>query len=183
MNPPTAIFLFATAYLTVFVTAQLGEIRALLGSQIDLLPALIVYAALRTSPILIASLAIWGGLLFDTLSANPLGISIHPLLLIGLVIHHRKELILRDQLYAQFILGAAASAAAPLITLALLMATGQEPLVGWGSIWQMIIQGVAGGCCTPVCFRFFDRIHRAFNYQPLPENSFRPDREIKRGRA
>ena len=28
----------------------------------------------------------------------------------------------------------------------------------------------------------FDRLNRAFNFQPRPETSFRPDREIKRGR-
>ncbi|MSU63988.1 MAG: hypothetical protein EXS31_16620 [Pedosphaera sp.] len=183
MNPLTITILFVTAYLTVFLTAKMGGIISFLGTQIDLLPALIVYAGLTTSPIVIAGLAIWCGLLFDTLSANPLGITIHPLLVIGLAVHHRKELILRDQAYAQFILGAAASAASPLITALLLIATDHRPLIGWGSIWQLMIQTLAGGCCAPLCFQFFDRIHKAFNYQPAPESSFRQDREIKRGRA
>jgi hypothetical protein len=29
----------------------------------------------------------------------------------------------------------------------------------------------------------FDRLHGAFEYQPVTESSFRPDREIKRGRV
>ena len=50
-----------------------------LGAQIDLLPALMVYAALNAGLPTVALLAVFGGLWFDTLSANPLGISILPL--------------------------------------------------------------------------------------------------------
>jgi hypothetical protein len=35
---------------------------------------------------------------------------------------------------------------------------------------------------TPVIFALFDWGHRAFGYQPRTETSFRPDREILRGR-
>jgi len=35
---------------------------------------------------------------------------------------------------------------------------------------------------TPVWFAFFDWIGQALNYRPLGESSFRPDRQIKRGR-
>ena len=49
-----------------------------------------------------------GGLWFDSLSANPLGITILPLLAIGFVIQLRRDLILRDQSFAQFVIGVAA---------------------------------------------------------------------------
>ena len=44
-----------------------------------------------------------GGLWFDSLSANPLGVSVLPLFLVGLAIHLNRELILRDQAFAQVV--------------------------------------------------------------------------------
>jgi cell shape-determining protein MreD len=117
------------------------------------------------------------------LSANPLAISILPLFLIAFSVQRSRELILREERYAQFCLGFAASTAAPILTLLLLLGVGHKPLIGWGSLWQWFVMGLVGGALTPVCFWLFDRIDRAFNYQRQLETSFRPDREIKRGRA
>ena len=65
-----------------------------------------------------------GGLWFDSLSANPLGVSVLPLFVVGLAIHVKRELIVRDQTFAQVVLGAAAPAlAVPLLTLLLLLTT------------------------------------------------------------
>ena len=69
------------------------------------------------------------------------------------------------------------------VALALLLAGGSKPLVGWGSIWQLIVVALIGGSFTPLCFWFFDRLERMFSYQSISETSFRPDREIKRGRV
>ena len=55
-------------------------------------------------------------------------------------------------------------------------------LAGWESLWQWSLMALAGALATPVCFKIFDSCHRLFNYQPLAESSFRPDREIKRSR-
>jgi hypothetical protein len=41
---------------------------------------------------------------------------------------------------------------------------------------------MVGGSVTPLWFRFFDWIGDTLSYRPLGANSFRPDREIKRGR-
>ena len=56
-------------------------------------------------------------------------------------------------------------------------------VIGWFSIWQWIVMATAGGEITPIWFRVFDRLLMALSYQPLNENSFRSDREIKRGRS
>src|SRR5947209_15681885 len=40
---------------------------------------------------MVAVLAVAGGLWFDSLSANPLGVSILPLLMVGLLIHGRRS--------------------------------------------------------------------------------------------
>ena len=177
----TAILLIA--FLVVFLESYFRGLRNLVGAQIDLLPALMVYAGLSAGISTVALLATLGGLWFDSLSANPLGITVLPLLVIGLIIHSGRDLILREQRYAQFMLGLAASATAPLFTVLALLGLGAEPLLGWWSLWQWLIMTLGGAAATPLCFRVFDRFKRAFSYQKLPETSFRPDREIKRDRG
>ena len=177
------IFVLAAAFVAVFLEASLGFFRNLLGAQIDVLPALMVYAALTLGFTTIVLLALCGGLWFDSLSLNPLGASVLPLLLIGLLIFQSRDLLMREHLFAQVILGVAAGAAQPLATLFILLNKGQTPLLGWLSLWQWLVMALGCGAITPVCFKLFDRLHRALEYQPVTQTSFRPDREIKRGRA
>ena len=141
-----------------------------------------VYAALRSNPATMAILAVTGGLCFDSLSANLLGVSILPLFLVGLVVYSRRGLILQEQFYAQFVLGAAASAVVPALSLLLLLSTRQSPVLGWGSLWQWVVMGVGGGLLTAVCFWIFNWLNGALNYRPVAQSSFRQDREIARGR-
>ena len=90
------VFVLAAAFLAVFWEAAFGGVRHLLGAQIDLLPALMVYAGLFSGITTVTLLAVCGGLWFDSLSANPLGVSMLPLFVVGLVIHVKRDLILRD---------------------------------------------------------------------------------------
>src|SRR5712671_7215669 len=105
MNWLNIIFVLFAAFLVVFWEAAFQGVRHLLGAQIDLLPALMVYASLCAGLNTAMLLALCGGLWFDSLSANPLGISVLPLLLIGAAIYSQRALILRDQTFAQFVLG------------------------------------------------------------------------------
>ena len=176
----TMIILVA-AFLAVFVESLPGGLRNVLRTQIDYLPALLVYTALTADLTALALLAVLGGLAHDSLSANPLGVSVLPLLLTGLLIHRNQELMLRDQIYAQFTLGLVASALVPALTL-LLMPGSAHPLLGLGTLWQWFVLTFAGAAATPLCFKLFAKLSRLFAYQPLAEISFRPDRQIKRGR-
>lgn len=178
-----AIIVLLVVFLAVFCEAALPGFRRVLGAQVDLLPALMVYAALSTSLSVVVLLSVGGGLLFDSLSANPLGVSILPLFAIGFPLLLHRDLILRDQWFAQFVLGVAASAIVPALTVLLLLTTGNTPMLGWGTVWQWIVMSAGGGMATPVLFAFFGWINRVFGYQPVVENSFRPDREIRRGRS
>ena len=182
MSALNTIILFAVTYVAVFVAGYWSGFGAVFGAQFDLLPILMVYCGLSTNLATLTAEAIWGGCLFDALSANPMGITVVPLFMVGFAVHHRRELILRDQIYAQFVLGAGASAMAPTLTMLLLLTGGCKPLVGWGTVWQLVVLALAGGSLTPFCFWFFDRLQRMLNYQSISETSFRPDREIKRGR-
>ena len=183
MNWLNTIAILAVAYLAVFAQATVNEFRLVFGAQIDLLPGLVVYASLSGGALTLTLVAICGGLWLDSLSANPLGISMLPLFLAGLFIQRSRDLILRQQPFAQLVLGASASAAVPFMTLLLLLNTSGQPLVSWFSLWQWIVMSAVGGALTPLWFLVFDRIGEALNYRAIGETSFRADREIKRGRG
>jgi hypothetical protein len=175
--------ILVAAYLAVFLQARVTLVRGWIGVQPDLLPPLMVYCGLNTGLLTITITAVLGGLWFDSLSANPLGATVLPLLLVGLVIYRVRDLVLREQPYARLMLGAAAGAAAPLGTVLLLFANGYKPLIGWGSLWQWAVLALGGAVFTPACFWAFDRLNAALAYTRTTESTFRPDREIKRGRA
>lgn len=182
MNMLNSLLIILASLIGVYLECTFNGFRHLFGAQLDVLPPLMVYAALRTNPATMAILAVTGGLCFDSLSANLLGVSILPLFLVGLAIYSRRGLILQEQFYAQFVLGATASAIVPALSLLLLLSTRQSPLVGWGSLWQWLVLSLGGGLMTPVCFWLFDRLNQALNYHPIVQSSFRDDREIRRGR-
>lgn len=176
------ILLLLAALLAVFWQAASPWPARWLQARVDLLPALMVYAALTTGWPVMALVALVGGLGFDALSANPLGASVLPLLAVGAAIHARREVILRDQPFAQFVLGCVAGALTPLLAVGLLLTMGCAPLVGWASLWQWGVMTLAAGAATPVTFFVFDWCERAFVGRRVSETSFRPDREIRRGR-
>jgi hypothetical protein len=176
LNP---VLILSFAFLAVFGEATLSAPRQWLGAQIDVLPALMIYAALRSDIVTVSLLAVLGGMWFDSFSANPLGISILPLFVVGYPIYLRRELILRDLPFAQVMLGTAASALVPALTLLLLLNGGKQPLIGWGSLWQWIVMTTGGAAATPVIFAFFEWSGRTLGYRPNTEIGFRPDREIR----
>jgi rod shape-determining protein MreD len=176
------ILILLAALLAVFWEAAFGTLRHWFGAQVDLLPALMVYASLYGSFATVTMLAAIGGLWFDSMSANPLGVSVLPLFACGLVIYGNRELILREQAFAQIVLGFGASLAAPVMTLVFLLTTGHEPLFGWGTLWQLIVMSVGGAVATPIIFEIFAFFNRLFGHHAMVPSSFRLDREIRRGR-
>jgi rod shape-determining protein MreD len=181
MNWLAITLILVAIYLAVFAESALMGTR-FLGAQVDLLPGLIVYSALTFSRAATVLIALFAALLFDSLSANPLGTTALPLLCIGAVVHRNQEYLLRQHAYAQFILGCAASAVAPVLSVIILMGLGQQPLLSAASIWQWIVMSVGGGIATPVWFWVFGKLSGALRYPVEVESSFRPDREIARGR-
>ena len=182
MNWVNTVFMLAATFLAVFWEADLQGLRHLLGAQIDLLPPLMVYAALSLSLFDVCLLAFLGGLWFDSLSANPLGISVLPLFAAGFAVYIIREIILRDQPFAQFVLGLSASAIVPILTLVILLTKGHAPLMGWGTTWQLVVMSIGGAAATPVFFVLFEWLNRSLTHSRITETSFRPDREIRRGR-
>jgi cell shape-determining protein MreD len=130
----------------------------------------------------LALLAAVGGIWTDALSGNPLGVSVLPLFWVGLGLHWRRDLILRELPYAQCVLGGMATAAVPPLTLVVLLTLGEQPLVGWGTLWQILVVTIGGAALTPLCFSAIESLMYAFAYQPTAATPFPTDREIKRGR-
>jgi len=176
------ILILSFAFLAVFGEAALSGPRNWLGAQIDLLPALMFYAALNADIVTVSLLAVLGGMWFDSLSANPLGVSILPLFAAGYPIYLRRELILRDLPFAQVVLGAAVSAAVPALTLLLLLNGGKQPVIGWGSLWQWMVMTAGGAAATPFIFMLFNWCGGVLGYKENTEMGFRPDREIRHRR-
>ena len=182
MNVVNTIFILVLAFIEVFFEASVGSFRRFLGVQVDLLPGLMIYASLTSRLPTVAVLAVLGGLWFDSLSANRLGVTILPLFAIGFIVQQFRQLILRDQTYAQLVLGFAASGFAPLMTLLILFSCGGDPILGWGFMWQWFVMTVLGGLLVPLYFKLFEKVYRTLGYERVVESSFRPDREIARGR-
>src|SRR5205085_11738188 len=144
MNVLHDILILATAFVLVFLQATFTPIRSVFGAQLDLLPSLMVYTSLTGGVTSFTLLAVFGGLWLDSLSANPLGASVLPLFLIGFIVQRYRGLILRDQRFAQFMLGLGASAAAPIATLLIVLNVHGRPVIGWFSLVQWIIMAVIG---------------------------------------
>jgi rod shape-determining protein MreD len=134
MNWTNTTLLVLAAIVLVFLESVINTPRRWLGVQIDFLPVLAIYAAMRCNLKTLALLSIAGGLAFDTLSRNPLGASILPLWLVGFAGYHCRELVLRDQWVAQAMIGGFACLAAALISLFLLSTLNlnrPEPSLEW----------------------------------------------------
>jgi rod shape-determining protein MreD len=175
LNP---IFILLAAFLAVYTQATFDTFRNLVGAQFDLLPALIVYTALTHRIEVVAALAFCGGIWMDSLSVNPLGVTVLPLFGVGVIIYRYRSLLLRDHTYAQFFMGLVASAIAPAATLIILLSLDTNPIFGWASLWQWFVVAIIGAIATPLCFGFFDWLNRALSYQPLPEETFREQRNL-----
>jgi hypothetical protein len=201
------------AYLAIFWEVWFDGVRRLLGVQIDLLPALMVYSSLQGDLKMICLLASAGGLGADALSANPLGISVVPLLAVGLLIWHKREMMLREETLVQMLLGGAASVVVPALTVFLMVtllpgqksdpsvysatgwpcsiemgcgAVGLERTtlpIGWDSWLQGLVLAGGGALAAPVFFRVFGWLNQALSYPVAGQPSFRSDRQIKHGRA
>lgn len=177
------VLLMAMVVLAVYWQTAFEGLRHLLGAQLDLLPSLMVYAALTQGIGIVAFVAVGGGLLVDSLSANPLATSVGPLFLTGLVAHAARDFLVRDQPFAQAILGAAAGLGSSTLSLIILLTRGDAPIAGWGTLWQLGVISIGTAITTPLWFIWFAWLQRTLAYGRMPETtSFRHDREIRRGR-
>ena len=123
------------------------------------------------------------GLWLDSLSANPLGLSVLPLFIAGWAVFTFRDLIMRDELVAQFYLGTAAGAAVPLLQVWLLWLVGAAPLFGWEMGVWWLINALFCGVAVPVFAKFVKLLDRWFSH-PLHDPNRWPNenRQIVRGK-
>lgn len=182
MNRLETIAILLAAWLAVAFEVSFNGFRNTLGAQISLLPALMVYVALSSSLPSVALLAIVGGMAQDSFSANPLGVTTLALTLTGFLLHHQRDLVLRDQLYAQVMTGFLASSLVPACVILALMNTSSPVPLTWRLLGQWLVMAAGGAVATPLVFRLFALVNRLFTYQALPESHYRETRQIKRTR-
>jgi rod shape-determining protein MreD len=178
-----ALLVFVTTgYALSFAEGRVTTLRDLTGAQVDLLPGMMVYAAMAFRMEIVLGCAALFGLFYDSLSANMLGTSFVALAAVGLGASRFRELLLSEQFMTHWILGVIASAVAPVIALIVLNLCGLQPLIGFGSLWQWTVMMAGGGLVTPLWFKFFNRLDDASRFKEVPEFAFRQDRQIARGK-
>ena len=182
-NNWVSMFIFLLiGYGTIFLQSRFTVFRDFFGFQFDLVPGLVVYAAIHFSFFAALGCAATLGIMYDLLSANPIGTTLLVFAAVTFLAAYFREVLLSEEFTAQFVLGAGATFGSILLTVFLLHMTGQEPLLGVASLWSWILVSAGGGLFTPLWFRLFARLDEALRYKEVPESSFRPDRQIARGR-
>jgi len=106
-----------------------------------------------------------------------------PLFIAGWAVFTFRDLIMRDELVAQFYLGTAAGAAVPLLQVWLLWLVGAAPLFGWEMGVWWLINALFCGVAVPVFARLAKLLDRWFSH-PLHDPNRWPNenRQIVRGK-
>lgn len=162
-----ALVILLAALVGVFLESTFTLPRELLGAQINPLPALVIYTALQSNLTTLTLLAILGAIWQSTLSADPLGIAMAPLFFAGMLVVWNRSHFVRQQWFARFVLGTAASALVPMLVLFLLITLGYEPLLNWFSLWQWLVTAVGGGLLTLALFPLLDWAKGAVTYRAV----------------
>jgi rod shape-determining protein MreD len=161
----TFILIIFTA-LAVWLETAGPTLGFFLGAKLELLPLLIVYAALTVGPRSVVALSIVGGLLQDSMSVGPLGLSILPLCGVGLVVHYLQPYLFRDELTQQCLLGAAATLASILTVLLGLAVAGSAPAFSLWLYAKVVLLVTTGALLTPVVFVVLDWLNRLLGALP-----------------
>ena len=142
------------------------------GAKLDLMPIVVVYAALNgswTQTLLVATVS---GLMLDTLSLAPFGLSVPPLVAGAVAINHFQRILFRDNALVQCILSGGMSAAVSLWTWLLLRA-GVAPLPATVDVWvkMLIISGMTASV-APALFWVLAWFRRERRDEPLKVETF-----------
>ena len=186
MNRFSYIVVLCIIFIGIFLATVINTPREWLGAQFEITPLIVAYVALRGSAGEAAFAAAFGGLFLDSLSMNPLGISILPLFLIAVVLQSSKEIMVVNSTYTQFIVGLCAGAASPVLTMfMMLLVDGPEPMLGWVTLWHLTRLSLPCGLLSPILFKTMDRLDGMLTYPSYPqisESMVSGNRQIKRGK-
>ncbi len=128
-------FLFLLAsFVVVVAQCTLANLVTWGGARLELMPALVAYAAMSTRWPLALWLALVGGVFLDALSANRLGISSVALVVIAFIGSRAQRLVLRNHVWAQMLVGLLSSLIASIVV------WGSLTVGGFG--WSLSVAGV-----------------------------------------
>ena len=156
-----------TALAAIFFESACQIPRNLTGAQIDPLPALMLVVAVRAPVMAISALAIMGSLWQSSLSSDPLGIGMLPLFMLGMLAHLNIKSIAYHHIGSRFALGAIAGALVPILTLCLLLLSGQQPMIGLYSLWQWVAGIIGNGLFALGFFPWLEWLDRTMEEQPF----------------
>ena len=111
------------------------------------------------------------------------GVSVLPLFVAGWAVFSFRDLILRNELMAQFYLGTAAGALVPLLQAWLLQLVGSNPLMGWQMGAWCLANALLCGVAVPVFDRLAKLLDRWLSHPVHDLNRWpNANRQIVRGK-
>lgn len=155
MNTLIAI---AGILLAVALQAHMPTLWWLGGARVELLPALVVYAALTMHRRRALVLALVAGLAQDALSAAPFGISALAYGIAAIVITSLREALDRDLPWMQWSAGGLTSITASVVAF---FAVG----LSIGNVFKMLMVASFAGMATVVLFFVLDYAHMAWGFE------------------
>lgn len=168
--------------ILVYTESVLDPLRNLLRAQPDLMPGLLLYAWLNSGPSWILLLAIWAGLCTCGVSQTPFAVTVLSLVAAGLIVFTNRSVLVRELVLTQVILGFGAGVAVTLFQWVMLASTGYKSATVWQVVWPALVTGLGCGLLAPAAWALLERLGSALAYREQTQPSFRPDREILRGR-
>jgi rod shape-determining protein MreD len=165
----TKTFLFAAVVLAMALQCALAAVVNAAGAKFDLMPAMVVFAALYAPWSRALFVAVACGLLFDALSFQAPGMSVAPLVAAAAVINHFQRVLYRDNIVLQLALGGATSLMVSAWTWLLLL-PGATPLpLEFGITAKMALIALLAALATPLVLWLFKSAARWFHQWPGAE--------------
>lgn len=158
----------AIVFAAATVVESMVPPLALLGqAKLPLLMSVVLYYALHGSTTVMGVAVLAAGLLYDTLSPVPLGMSLLFLVAAGWVASRFRGLVMIDSAVTGFFFGAAAGLGMTLLQGLLLLRGGLVSVTPATVLVRGAATALLGGCCTPVVFFAIGKLDRmAGNREP-----------------
>ncbi len=162
----TKTFLFAVVAVAMALQCALAAVVNVAGVKLDLMPAVVVFAALFASWDCALFVAVACGVLLDALSFQALGLSVAPLAVTAVTINHFRRGLYRDNILLQLALGGGTSLAASVWTW-LLLGLGATPLpFEFGIAAKMALIALLAALGTPLLLWLLRSAARWFQQWP-----------------
>lgn len=170
MSREQTIAMFLTTYLAVYLAVAFDLPRQWLGTSLNLLPSLAVYAAIQHPVWGITIVAVFGGMVQDSFSGDPLGVSTAALFALGFALNRKRDYVMHQLPFARMLLGFFMGGFVTLISYLLTVLTRSPAITGADTAKAIFLTAVTSAILTPITFRIFARLHRTFTFRTVQES-------------